>query len=407
MRVALRYLEQALANKTELRQKVKKDVISAYLAVCTYLPDKHEAAKQKAQSVLADNPLDYPALLCLLRLCVTDYDLTRSCDALHQACEQPNAPIEQIATYSELLLRIGKNETAWQYLSRFEYRFLSEDEGNKHYWFDLALHSLAPLDRLSELAERITALDDSAQCLRIKVAYWLACHEDAKALSIAKALAQDPATRLDCANLVNLYYQKQMWLEVTESAGNYLERFKEESPSQVADVLAQAWYALDKPKEALAVLEQKKPLFERDGRLDDYYHRCVSVQHALGQYAQAWQASEPLWQARPNEELLLYRAYFQVMLGERSRAIELLKQGIEQGFKSAQVLIQLAHYALPNDRETAFEYAKEAVNCFPDNPHLLQAAMQIGFNSGHSDWAGMQLAILQQKISKQWLNAAN
>jgi len=403
MRVALRYVEQALANTTEPRQEIRKDVITAYLAVCSYLPDKHDTAIQKAQSVLTENPLDYPALLCLKRLGVKDYDWTRSCDALLQACEQPNAPIEQIASYIELLVLTGKNEAAWQHLARFVYRFLSEDEGNELYWFDFAIHILANLDRLSELAERIMGLDDSAEYQRIKVAYWLACHEEAKALSFAQALAQEPATRLDCANLVNLYYQTQMWREVTESAGIYLERFKDESPAQIADVLAQAWYALDKPKEALTVLEQYKPLFERDGQLDDYYHRCVSVQHTLGQYAQAWQASEQLWQARPSEELLSLRAYFQVMLGDTSRAIELLKQGIEQGIKTAQILIQLAHYALPNDRETAFEYAKEAVNCFPDDPQLLQAAMMIGFNSGHSDWAGMQSAVLRQKFPNSGL----
>jgi hypothetical protein len=124
----------------------------------------------------------------------------------------------------------------------------------------------------------------------------------------------------------------------------------------------------------------------------------MNVQHALGQYALASEASELLWQARPSEELLLGRAYFQAMLGETSRAIELLEKGIQEGFKTAQVLIQLAHYALPNDRETAFKYAKEAVDCFPDDPHLLQAAMIIGFNSGHSDWAGMQAAMLNQKF---------
>ncbi|MBT9098035.1 hypothetical protein KFZ76_10010 [Methylovulum psychrotolerans] len=403
MRVALRYVEQALANTTEPRREVKEAVISAYLVICTYLPDKHEAAINKAKSVLTDNLLDYSALLCLIRLDVNDYDWTRSCEALHQACEQPNAPTWQIGTYPELLLLTGKNDAAWQHLTHFEYRFLSEYEGNKLYWFDLAIRCLDPLERLPELEERIAVLDDSVQYQRIKAAYWLTRHEDVKALSIAQTLAQDPATRLDCANLVNLYYQKRMWQEVMESASLYLERFKEESPAQIVDVLVQAWYALNQPKTALTFLEQYKSLFECDGRLDDYYNASVTVQHALGQYAQAWQASEPLWQALPSEELLLRRAYFQVMLGDTPRAIELLKQGIEQGFKTAKVLIQLAHYALTNDRETAFEYAKEAVNCFPDDPHLLQAAMMIGFNSGHSDWAGLQLGILQQKFPNSGL----
>lgn len=403
MRMALSYLEQVLANTAEPRKEVKEAVISAYLAICSYFPDKYEAAIEKAQSVLEDSPLDYVALLCLMRLGVTNYDWTSSCEALKKTCEQPNAPFEPIGIYPELLLLTGQTEAAWQHLKRFEYRFLSEDDGNKLYWFDLAIRCLAPLERLSELAERITALDDCAKYQRIKVAYWLECHEDDKALSIAQALAQDPATRLDCANLVNIFYQKRIWLEVTESACLYLERFKEESPAQIADVLAKAWYALDKPKDALTVLEQYKPLFERDGRLNDYYQDCMNVQHALGQHAQASEASELLWQAQPSEELLLGRAYFQVMLGDTSRAIELLKQGIEQGFKTAQVLIQLAHYTLTNDRETAFEYAKEAVNCFPDDPYLLKEAMMIGFHSGHSDWAGMQSAMLRQKFQNSGL----
>lgn len=399
MRLALDYTEQALKNLNAApRNEARQAVIGAYLAVCVCLPDKHADAIEKAKSVLTENPIDPAPILCLMRL-MADYEWSHTLDVLHKACEQPNSPIWQIEMYTDLLLQTEQNESAWQHLLRFENRFSTNDEDRKVYWLDRAVHSLEPLGRLSELADRIVELDDSDEYRRVKAGYWLRCGKVSDGLAIAKELANSPGTRLDYVNLVSLYYQERMWQELAESASICLEHFKEETPAHIPEKLARALWALNKPIDALVVLEQYLPVFERDGLINNYYFIRMNVQIAQGQYPQAWEASELLWQAQPNEGLLVQRAYLQAVgPGNVPRAIELLKQGLEQGFKTPQVLMQIAHYSLANDREGAFQYAKEAVERFPNDPQLIQAAMLIGFNSGHSDWAGMQLTALQQNF---------
>ena len=396
MRVALSYSEQALKNlNAEPRMEVRQAVIGAYLAVCICLPDKHADAIEKAKSVLTENPIDPASILCLMRL-MADYDWTHTLDALHQACEQPNSPIWQIEMYTDLLLQTEQHESAWQHLLRFEIRFSTNDEDRKVYWLDRAVHSLEPLGRLSELADRIVELDGSTEHRRVKAGYWLRCGKVSDGLAIAKGLAISPGTRLDHINLVSIYHQERMWQELAESTSVCLDRFKEETPAHIAEKLAQALRALNKPVEALAVLEQYRPVFERDGLINNYYFNRLQIQIAQGQYSPAWEASELLWQAQPNEGLLVQRAYLQAWMGDVPRAIGLLKQGVEQGFQTPQVLMQIAQYTLANDREEAFRYAQDAAERFPNDPQLLLSTAMVGFESGHSDWAYMQLVTLHQ-----------
>jgi nucleoside phosphorylase len=398
MRVALSYSEQALKNiNAEPRSEVKQAVNSAYLAVCVCLPDKHADAIEKAKSVLTENPIDPASILCLMRL-MADYDWGHTLDALHKVSEQSDSPIWQIELYTDLLLHTSQDESAWQHLLRFENRFSANDEDRKLYWFDRSVHSLESLGRLSELAERITELDDSVEYRRVKAGYWLRSGKISDGITIAKELANNPGTRLDYINLVNIYHQERMWQELAESANLCLERLKEETPAHIAEKLAQALLALNKPKEALAVLEQYRSVFEREGLINNYYASRMTVQIALGQYLPAWEASEPLWLAKPNEWLLAQRAILQAWMGDVPRAIELLKQGFEQGFQTPQVLMQIAQYSLANDREEAFRYAQDAAELFPDDPQLLLSATMVGFESGHSDWAAMQLGALRRNF---------
>ncbi|WP_426992448.1 hypothetical protein [Methylomonas sp. CM2] len=397
MRVALSYVEQALKNiNAEPRSEVRDAIISADLAVCICLPDKHTDAIEKAKSVLTKNPIDPAPILCLMRL-MADYDWSHTLDALHEACEQPHSPMWQIEMYTDLLLHAGQDESAWQHLLRFENRFSANDEDKIH-WIDRAVHSLDSLGRLYELSGRIIELDDTDQYRRVKAGYWLRCGKIADGLAIAKELVKNPGTRLDYINLVNIYHHERMWQELAKSTKLCLERFKEETPAHIVEKLAQSLWALNKPKEALAVLDQYQPVFEREGVINNYFASRMSVQIALGQYLPAWEASEPLWLAKPNERLLVQRATLQVSLGDVPRAIELLKQGAEQGFKTPQVLVQIAQYSLPIDREEAFRYAQYAVDLHPDDPQLLLCAAMVGFESGHSDWAAMQLGALRHKF---------
>lgn len=398
MRVALSYSEQALKNiNAEPRNEVRQAIIGAYLAVCVCLPDKHADAIEKAKLALIENPIDPAPILCLMRL-MADYDWSYTLDALHKACEQPHSPTWQIEMYTDLLLHTGQEESAWQHLLRFEYRFSTNDEDKKVRWLDRAVHSLESSGRLSELAERITELDDCTEYRRVKAGYWLRCGKDSEALLLAHELANSPGTRLDYVNLVSIYHQKRMCQELAKFASLCLERFKEETPAHIAEKLAQALWALKKPIEALAVLEQYRSVFERDGLINNYYASRMTVQIGQGQYTPAWEASEVLWQAQPNEGLLVQRAYLQAWMGDVPRAIELLKQGVEQGFQTPQVLMQIAQYTLTNDPAVAFRYAQDAAERFPNDPQLQLGAAMVGFESGHSDWASMKLAALHQNF---------
>jgi len=395
MRDALNHLEQALTSVNSTSSKeLKQGIIDAHLAVCVNLPDKHPTAIDKAKNSLMENPIAPFPILCLLQL-KADYNWGRTVDVLSDACEQPFPAIWQIYIYAELLLDTNHTEQAWKLLLKVENRFATDDE--KTQWLELAIRSLSLLGKLSELEQRITDLDDSVEFRRVKAGYWVRCGNSTKALGIAKDLVTSTGSRLDYINLANIHRQERMWPELTVSASQCLEQF-DNAPVHIADSLAQALLALDKPKDALGILDKYKPIFERDEKLNDYHAHSMAVHSALGQYPEALEKSDLLWEEVPTEQLLIQRAQLQVAIGENSRAIEVLKEGVEQGFKTPQVLIILANYLVITDREEAFQVVKDAVELSSDDPQLLMDAMLIGFNTGHSGWASIQMAVIQQKF---------
>lgn len=395
MRGALNHLEQALTavNSTSSKE-LKQGIIDAYLAVCVNLPDKHSTAIDKATDSLMENPVAPFPILCLLQLKV-DYDWSCTVDVLSSVCDQPFPAIWQIYIYTELLLDTNQAEQAWKLLLKFESRFATDDE--KTQWLELSIRSLSLLGKLSELEQRITELNDSVEFCRVKAGYWVRCGDSTKALTIADDLVTSTGSRLDYINLANLHRQERMWKELTVSASQCLEKF-DNAPAHIADSLAQALLELDKPKEALEILDKYKPVFERDGKLNDYHAHSMTIHSTLGQYPQALEESNLLWEASPNEQLLIQRAQLQSALGENFRAIEVLKDGVERGFKTPQVLILIANYLLITDREEAFQVAKDVVELSSDDPQLLMNAVFIGFNTGHSDWASIQMAVIHQKF---------
>ena len=396
MQDALNFLEHALTLATSSTKKeISRAVIDAYLAVCVNLPEKHNEAIEKAKSALAENPIAPSPVLCLIWLNV-EYEWTLTLKAFSTACAKPYPPSWQIDLLMELLLHTNQAESAWQYLLQFEHRFSTPDEKTR--WFERAVYSLDLLGRLSELEDRIEALGDDAAQRRIAAGYWIRRREIDKALSIAESLAKLPGTLLDHINLVSIHRQEQMWQELTVSAKDCLSKFPE-SPSRIAFCLAQAWLALNSPIEALKVLEKYQHVFERENKIDQYYACCLDAYLATEQHEQAWEVTEYLWEHHPNASLLMQRAQLQIKMVNIPSALEILKRGIEQGYETPQILINLAHYSLTQNREEAFDWVKRAVERFPDDPQLRLNAMHIGFNSGHSDWASMQMAILQRDYS--------
>ncbi|QFY41449.1 hypothetical protein F6R98_01435 [Candidatus Methylospira mobilis] len=390
---ALCYLEQALTSVSNGSKKtLKQDITDAYLAVCLNLPEKHTQAVEKAKNALAETPVD-PIPIVFLMWMNTNYDWNRSLDALSSACEQPYPPSWAIEVLGELLVHVGQIDAAWKHLLRFEHRLTLPDE--RINWFDRAIRCLGSLGQLPELAERVAALADVIEYRRIKANFWVQSGEIAKALPIAEGLTIDPGNLLDHINLVSLQHKVGMWQELTVTADCCLKKF-DEAPAHIAQTLAQAWMVLKKPADTLDVLNRYKQVFERDGQSYDYYAGSMEAYIAQGQYPQAWGASERLWQQHPDEQLLVQRAQLQTSMGDSQRAVEILKQGVELGFVTAQIFMLIAHYSLTHDREEAFEWAKRTVESYPNDPKLRHSAMQIGFNAGHSDWASMQMAILRR-----------
>lgn len=396
MQDALNFLEHALTLVTSSTKKeIGRAVIDAYLAVCVNLSEKHNDAIEKAKLALIENSVAPSPILCLIWL-AADYQWIHTLEALSTACTKPYPPIWQIELLVEILLHTNQAESAWQYLSRYEHRFSTLDE--KVRWFDQAVHSHGILGRLSELENRIKSLDGSVVQRRIAAGYWIQRGEVDKALMIAEGLAKSPGTMLDHLNLVRLQRQKRMWQELTISANCCLSLFKE-TPADIVIALAQAWLALESPTDALNVLEKNKHIFESDNKINDYYGGCLAAYLATEQHEQAWETSEYLWTQNPDESLLMQRAQLQIKMANIPSALEILKRGVEQGYETPQILINLAHYSLTQNREEAFDWAKRAVERFPNDPQLLLNAMHIGFNAGHSDWASMQMAVLQRDYS--------
>ena len=400
MREAMNYLKIAISLVNSVSdQEVRQTVTDAYLAVCINLPERHADVINKAKLALIEAPTAPVPTLCLMRL-AADYDWTHTIEILSTTCCQAQPTISEIDLLTNLLVHTSKAEAAWQNLLRFEHRYLASDDQVR--WLDRAIRSLDSLGRLPELEARVIGLGNAAEQRRLKASYWIRRGDADKALVLAEDLVCDPGHRLDLINLVHLHRLERMWIELIISADCCLRRFND-APADVADALAQAWMELKEPDTALAVLQQYRSTFERDTMLDDYFSGCMTVYAAMGQYSQAWDASEPLWARHPNEQLLVHRAQLQILMGEIPRALEILKQGVEQGFKTPRILVTIAHHSLTYDRETAFLWAKRSVECFPNDPRLRASAMQIGFNAGHGDWASMQMAILRRDFSDSGL----
>ena len=366
-----------------------RDTRNAILAVSILLPKYHAKAIEMAMAALSDDPIAPIPAWCLHRL-GTDYDWTRTLSALTATCREPLPPLWALDLLTELLLKTGKLDSAWRYLERFQYRYSTDDE--KGCWLERAIRCLGALGRLSELEPRLNILSDNAEHRRLRAAYWNACREVEKTLAIAEDLVREPGELIDHVNLIHLYGRQCMWSEVTSSADGCLHRFAD-APAEVADALVRARLELNEPAAALEILQAYQSAYERDGMLDDYYARCLSVYGVVGDHQKAFDASEFLWQRHPTAQLLTQRAHLQFLLGETPRALEMLKQGVEQ-YKTPQILIGIARHSLSQNREEAFTWAQRAVDLFPADPQVRASAMHIAFDAGHGDWASMQLVTL-------------
>ncbi len=373
---------------------LKQNERDAFIAAGMVLPGQHSDTIEMAQSALRDDPVAHVPALCLLRLDV-DHDWSSTISALAAVCDRPHPRVAQLDLVIELLTKTGKPESAWKYLERSEHRYLSG--GLTARWFELAIRCLALLDRLPEIGPRVSNLDDSTEHRRLKAAFWDASGDSDKVLAIAEGLAQEPGDRLDLTNLVAVHSSRKMWIELVFSAKCCLRRYPDVS-AQVTDALVHGFLELDDPAAALTALQTNEPAFQTDGMLDDYYSRRMSASCALGKYQDAFDASEPLWNNRPNERLLESRAHLQILLGDVPHALDMLKQGVAQGFETPRILINIARYSLIQDREEAFNWAKRAVERFPDDPQVRANAMHIGFNAGHGDWATLQMGVLTQEF---------
>jgi len=388
---SLKFLQAALslvaANSTNALWRDTRDAI---LAVGILLPEYRTKVIEMAKDALFDDPIAPTPAWCLHRL-GTDYDWTRTLGALTTTCHEPFPPLWALDLLTELLLKTGEPELVWQYLERFQYRYSTDDE--KGYWFERAIRCLGALDRLSELEPRLTILGDSIEHRRLRAAYWNACREVQRTLAIAEDLVREPGDLIDHVNLIHLYSRQCMWSEVISSADTCLHRFAD-APAEVTDALIRARLELNEPAAALEILQACQSTYERDGMLDDYYARCLSVYGIVGDHQNAFDASEFIWQRHPTAQLLTQRAHLQFLLGETPRALEILKQGVEQGYKTPQILISIAQHSLSQNREEAFAWAQQAIDLFPADPQVRASAMYIAFDAGHGDWASMQLATL-------------
>ena len=388
---SLEFLQAALSLVAVNSKNVLwRDARDAILAVGILLPEYRAKAIEMARTALSDDPIAPIPAWCLHQLGI-DYDWTRTLNALTTACVEPLTHLWALDLLTELLLKTGKPELAWQYLERFQYRYSTDDE--KGCWLERAIRCLGALGRLSELEPKLTILGDSIEHRRLRAAYWNACREVEKTLAIAEDLVREPGELIDHVNLIHLYGRQCMWSEVTSSADGCLHRFAD-APAEVADALVRAWLELNRPAAALEILQAYQSAYERDGMLDDYYARCLSAYGVVGDHQKAFDASEFLWQRHPTTQLLTQRAHLQFLLGETPRALEMLKQGVEQGYETPQILIGIARHSLSQNREEAFAWAQRAIDLFPADPQVRASAMHIAFDAGHGDWASMQLATL-------------
>jgi len=345
---------------------LQRDVRDACIAVGTAIPQYHDQAAALAEVALREDPMAPVPAWALLRL-QRDHDWVPTVSALRAICDGPNPQTDQIALLADLLMTLREPKVAWHYLERIESRNGTPDE--KGHWFERAIRCLGQLGRLSDLETRLSDLSDSPEHRRLNAAYWSARNEPEKVREIVEALVNAPGTRLDHVNLVSLHRAQMEWFEVSFSARCCLRKFPDIS-AEVIDALAMAWLELRQPSEALVVLTDYQATYERDGMLDAFFFRTMTTQGALGQYDKAFEASEALWQRRPNADLLSRRAQLQFLLGDIPRAVEILKQGIHDGFEAPDNLISVAHLSLTYNREEAFLWARKAVERYPDNPQV-------------------------------------
>lgn len=364
----------------------------AVLAAGILLPEHRAKTAERAKSSLAHDPVESVPAWCLLLL-GTDYDWTRTLEALIAICREPYPPLWALDLLTELLLKTGQPESAWQHLEKFRYRYSTDDE--KGCWFERAIRCLGPLGRLAELEPSLAVLGDSVDHRRLQAAYWNACGNIERTLVLAKGLAREPGELIDHVNLIHLYGRQLMWKEVTAAADGCLRRFAG-APAEVADALVRARLELSDPAVASEILQAYRSAYERDGMLDDYHARCLSVYGVTGDHQKAFDASEFLWARHPTEQLLTRRAHLQFLLGETPSALEILKQGFEQGYQTPEILIAIARHCLSQSREEAFMWAQRAVDLFPVDPQVRASAMEIAFDAGHGDWASAQLTTLTE-----------
>ncbi len=388
LRQSLKYFEKAQSLLREKsHQDLKRAVIDAYIAASLLLPEKHQEVVEVAERELVIDAIAHVPALCLLQLDVK-HDWTVTLNTLTTCCDNSDPPLDLVDLLAELFLHTNQAQTAWLHLSRFKQNYVSSDK--IEHWLELAFRCLTPLGRLDELEKCFNDLGDSAPLRRIKAGYWGQRGETDRALALAEGLVYDPGDRLDYINLVHLHRQARMWLELIFSAECFL-RQDQHAPGDIAGALAMAWMEFGKPETALSVLQRYRDRLEQD----DYLRSCLAAHTKMGQYPEAWEAVQGLWGREPNEQLLIQRSQLQILMGEIPAAMEILKQGLNQGFESPRVLLTIAHHSLTYDREEAFHWATQAVERYPNDARVRVNAMHIAFDTGHSDWASMQMGHLR------------
>ena len=347
-----------------------------WISTAEILPCHRELARREALKILAEERCNESIIRYILSnniKGIDEIDFTPLFDLINDG----KATSGQIYAAALLLINQKKYDNAVLLLNKWE-RECKEDSS----WIAIKVHALTLGEKYDDAREVLCKKSvDEATSYRLNLFISIHENEENRAIELARIAAENYGTRLDIRNRAIVSRQFKNWGETLKATQVWIESF----PDALAfELHIEALYSLKKWQDCLNAIANYEETITNDmGAIRVRYFKMES-NYKLGRFFDSLKVANELWKNERDEDLLIKRARLNLSLGDKPKAIIILKDGIEEDrIISEQILGNLSQLLIQENPGEAFLYAEKLLDLYPDNPQVYMFLINIGFRTGH------------------------
>lgn len=391
----VRFLEEALVYFEEAKRYANfynepvlmRSIREAWFLTACLLANKKKEADLEALSILEEYPESSISLIYVVENSLSLNDITIS--SVRNLIRSGQADLNHIVAL--VRLHISRKETK-EVISLIEqYESMFTGQGGRLERLHLMMEAYVIDEKWPEIESLIDAANGVEVHSKSRLKCWLYERTGRKPelMKLMESLANNPGLRIDLRNLCLLYYRENLWDKIIPIARQWLNKYAD---AEAAIFLAKAQLMSDSSKDCLKTLQENGKLFTEERFSIRASQIKMQGLWELGRTDKALEIGNDLWNVSPSQNLLLNRAQLYICEGDEVGAVTVIREGLKQGFKSPALFFMIANLITAEYPDDAFEYAKQALDYYQNDPQVYCSTIFMGFRTGHDIEASKLLA---------------